>query len=195
MEVTMSTLAPPATFLPRPLTYDDLIAMPDDGQRYELINGEVCASPAPHRVHQELVGRTFLLLHTEGVAKGLGKVYVAPVDVRLSPYDIVQPDLIFLRRDRLHLYQGSVVGGPPDIVGERISPSTRQTDLVRKAALYARAGVPECWQADTDAPAFQLLTLREGLYQTVQPDEHGRLRSVVLPDLVIDPDVLFAHLG
>ncbi len=191
----MSTLAPPATFLPRPLTYDELIAMPDDGQRYELINGEVCASPAPHRVHQELVGRTFLLLHTEGVAKGLGKVYVAPVDVRLSPYDIVQPDLIFLRRDRLHLYQGSVVEGPPDIVVEILSPSTRQTDLVRKAALYARAGVPEYWQADTDAPAFQLLTLREGLYQAVQPDEHGRLRSLVLPDLMIDPDVLIAHLG
>lgn len=191
----MSTLALPLTSNPRPFTYDDLIAMPTDGQRYELIDGDVCVSPAPHRVHQELVGRTFLLLHSEGAAKGLGKVYMAPVDVRLSPHDIVQPDLIFLLRDRLHLYRGSVVEGPPDIVVEILSPSTRQTDLVRKAALYARAGVPEYWQLDLEARTLRILALHEGQYREVAPDAEGRLRSIILPDLLIDLRVLFGDLG
>ena len=191
----MSTLAPPATFLPRPLTYDELIAMPDDGQRYELIDGEVCASPAPHRVHQKMSFRLTLQVGGHVEELGLGELYHAPVDVRLSPYDIVQPDLIFLRRDRLHLYQGSIVEGPPDIVVEILSPSTRQVDLVRKAALYARAGVPEYWQVDLDARKLRILVLHEGQYREVAVDAEGHLRSVVLPDLVIDPDVLFAHLG
>ncbi len=191
----MATTLHPTPMLDGPLTYDDLIAMPADGQRYELINGEVCVSPAPHRLHQKVSFRLTLQVGSHVEPLALGELYYAPVDVRLSPHDIVQPDLIFLLRDRLHLYRGSVVEGPPDIVVEILSPSTRQTDLVRKAALYARAGVPEYWQLDLEARTLRILALHEGQYREVAPDDEGRLRSIILPDLLIDLQALFGDLG
>ena len=116
------------------------------------------------------------------------------MDVRLSPHDVVQPDLLFIRRERLHLYQASgVVDGPPDLVVEILSPSSRSIDLIRKPALYARGGVPEYWQADPDRRTLRIFVLRHGLYDEVLP-ENGPLRSTVLPGSVIDPTALFANL-
>ena len=87
----MSTVA-------RPLTYDDLAAMPDDGKRYELINGELIELTSPLPVHQELARRLFRLLDGEASTKRLGEVFFAPVDVVLSPSNVLQPDLLFIAR-------------------------------------------------------------------------------------------------
>ncbi len=106
----------------------------------------------------------------------------------------VQPDIFFIRKDRLDIYQpDGVMAEPPDLVVEVLSPSTRAVDLVRKAALYARIGVPEYWTVDPDAPELRIRVLREGRYEDVAP-EGGLLRSTVLPNLVIDPAALFADL-
>lgn len=151
-------------------------------------------SPAPTRKHQTLSRRLFLVVNTEAEAGGLGEVFYAPADVRLSPHDVVQPDLLFIRRDRLHLYQASgVVDGPPDLVVEILSPSSRSIDLLRKPALYARGGLPEYWQADPDRRTLRIFVHRDGQYDEVLT-ENGLLRSTVLPGLVIDPAALFANL-
>ena len=88
----------------RPLTYDDLCRMPDDGQRYELIGGELYVVPAPMRPQQRLVSYLQIIAGNYALERRLGEMYVSPVDVRLSDHDIVEPDLVFLRQDRLHLY-------------------------------------------------------------------------------------------
>jgi len=177
----------------RPLTYNDLSQMPDDGKRYEIIGGELFVTPSPIKKHQKLSGRLYQLLSDQAQA-GHGEAYFAPVDVRLAPYDIVQPDLLFILRDRLDIYLPSgVVEGPPDIVVEILSPSTRGIDQIRKAALYARGGVHEYWIADPDAPSLTVYTLRDGLYEAV-PAQDRRQPSVVLPDLTFDLDALFAGL-
>ena len=181
------------SILARPLTYEDLAQMPADGNRYEVIDGELFVTAAPLKKHQKLSARLFDLFYDQQKA-GLGEAYFAPVDVRLSPHDIVQPDLIFIRRDRLDIYLPiGIVEGPPDLVVEILSPSTRSTDQVRKAAMYARGGVPEYWIADPDAPSLTVYALRDGQYQPV-PAEPGTARSLVLPGLVVDLGALFVDL-
>ena len=177
----------------RPLTYEDLVQIPEDGKRYEVIGGELVVTPAPVKKHQKLSKRLADVLYEQEKA-GLGEMYYARVDVRLSTNGIVQPDLLFIRRERLGIYLPSgLVEGAPDIVVEILSPSPRGVDLVRKAALYAREGVPEYWVADPDAPALTIYALREGRYEPV-PAEPGTARSPVLPDLVVDLEALFADL-
>ena len=178
----------------RPLTYDDLCQMPADGNRYEIIDGGLLVSPTPSRKHQKLSGWLHLLVGPHVRANGMGEVYYAPVDVRLGPNDIVQPDLLFIRRDRLDIYRNNPVEGPPDLVVEIPSPSNRSDDLVRKAGLYERAGVREYWVADPEEPSLRIFVLRNGRYDEILP-ANGFLRSTVLPDLVIDLAALFADLG
>src|SRR6476661_2017100 len=114
--------------LARPLTYDDLRQMPDDLNRYEIINGVLFVSPAPNRAHQLLSIRLFKAVSAHADMHDLGELLYAPVDVRLGPHNVVEPDLLFLRRDRFHLYEASgVVEGPPDLAVEIVSPSSTRT--------------------------------------------------------------------
>ncbi|HET8523717.1 MAG TPA: Uma2 family endonuclease [Thermomicrobiales bacterium] len=176
----------------RPFTYEDLLELPeDDGYRYEIIGGELFVSASPLKKHQWTSFRLSLLLGNYVLANDLGEVYHASVDVRLSPYDIVQPDLIFIRKDRTFIYGDRLVEGAPDLVVEILSPSTKQRDLGPKLALYARAGVREYWVADPEARTLTIHALTDdGGYQRIEP-VNGELHSTVLPDLVIDLDFLF----
>ncbi len=182
------------SIMTRPLTYDDLCQIPDDGHRYEIIDGELLVSPSPARRHQKVAGRLHLLIGNLIEANGAGEVYFAPVDVRLTPHDVVQPDLLFIRADRRGIYQASgVVEGPPDLVVEILSPATRTVDQVRKAALYARAGVPEYWIVDPDGEELVPQRLVDGQYERISPVE-GVFHSGVVPGLAVDALTLFAGL-
>lgn len=184
----------PISVLTRPLTYDDLVQMPADGNRHEIIDGELFVTAAPMKKHQKLLYRLTRVVAAHVAAGRLGEVYFAPVDVRLATNGIVQPDLLFIRRDRLHIYLPSgLVEGAPDLVVEILSPTTRSVDLTRKADLYAREGVPEYWIADPDTTALTVYALRDGTYEPVAT-EPGTVRSLVLPELVVDLDVRFADL-
>lgn len=185
------------SLLARPLTYEDLKAMPADGNRYEIVDGELIVSAAPNRKHQRW---SYILTRWVGEVVdegGLGEVYAAPVDVQLladRPQLIVQPDLIFIRRERLHIFGSDLVVGAPDLVIEILSPSTRTLDLTRKAQLYAEAGVVEYGVADPDEPSFHLYALGDGEYREIAA-EAGRVRSAVVAGLVIELGALFDVLG
>lgn len=181
------------SILTRPLTYEDLCQMPDDGNRYEVIDGELFVSPSPNKKHQRLSPRLYRILYKQEQA-GLGEAYYAPVDVRVHLNGIVQPDLLFLLRDRLAIYDpGGIVEGSPDLVVEILTLSNRSVDLSHKARLYAQGGVPEYWVADPDAETLTIFVLRDGRYQPV-PIVNGAVRSVVLPGLAVDVAALFADL-
>jgi Uma2 family endonuclease len=178
-----------------PMTADDLAEYPDDGLRHEIINGELYVAPAPLISHQRLVARIFKMLDAAANATNAGEVFLAPLDVRLSDYDVVQPDLLFIAKDRLSILHGDEYAeGAPDIVIEILSPSTRMIDLVRKAALYAKAGVAEYWTVDPARNVLAINVLREGRYVPGAPDADGLVRSAMLSGVVIDPDALFAGL-
>ena len=175
-------------------TARDLAAQEDDDRRYEIIDGELIMAASPILRHQKISGRVYNLAHPFVSTHGLGEVYYAPIDVVISEHDVVQPDLMFVRQDRLHLFPSDdVIREPPDLVVEIHSPSTRRRDLIQKAKLYAWFGVPEYWQLYSDAPSFRLLALRGRQYEEVPPVA-GQFHSIVIPGLVIDPIPLFAHL-
>jgi Uma2 family endonuclease len=106
----------------RPLTYDDLRDMPADGQRREVLEGELIVNPAPRRDHQETVANLDWILQRFLRASGGGRVYTHPVDLYLGRHDIVQPDLVVIRDSRLGIYQPEgIIDEPPDIVVEILS--------------------------------------------------------------------------
>ncbi len=178
----------------RSLTYQDLDEFPDDGKRRDVIGGTLYESPAPARPHQKVLGRFFRTFTDEIELTGLGEVYFSPVDVRFANGDQVQPDLVVILNHRLDTYQGTTVHGPPDILVEVISPSSKLYDHIQKLNLYESQDVPEYWVADPILLTLQLFSLQNGRFVTVLPDADCRLRSRVVPTLVVDPAFLFAGL-
>ena len=182
----------PLTLADIPLRSDDLDALSDDLERRELIAGELIVAPSPLVSHQDSVGGLYGLLGGQRGIPGVGKPYLAPLDVRLSDRDTVQPDLFFVRWDRLDRFvEDRRFEGPPDIVVEVVSPSSRRLDRVRKLALYERAGIPEYWVVDPTDRTVTVHVLRNGRYETVEADADGLLASSVVPGLTVSAADLF----
>ena len=153
-------------------TYADYAALPDDGNRYEIIAGVLYTTPAPGAGHQSVSARlvTFLVTHVEFA--GLGRVFAAPVDVELTPDTVVQPDIVVVLSANLHRITPSRIIGAPDLVVEILSPGTAGYDRREKQDAYARAGVGEYWIVDPGAQTVELLTLDQGRYRS-----HGVFRG------------------
>ena len=179
----------------RPLTYDDLLDMPDDGQRYDIIGGELVVTPSPTANHQRVLKQLVRILDDFADETGSGELFFAPFDVVLGPHDIVEPDLVFISSG-----QGRVPGehhkfeGSPVLVVEVVSPSSRQIDRVKKMALYARSGVPEYWIADPEERKLVVNVLEGQTYVSVPPDAEGWFTSRALRGLRVDPTTVFSGL-
>ncbi len=134
------------------LTYDDFMLFPDDGKRHELIDGEHYVTPSPNIGHQEILGRLHLLVGNWLVEHPIGRVYFAPLDVVFSPFDVVEPDLLYMSNERAaEIITPMHVHGVPELVVEIGSKGTRRRDETIKRRLYERAGVSEYWFADPEA--------------------------------------------
>lgn len=138
----------------RPFTRADLDGAPDDGHRYELIDGALVVTPAPRIRHQTVVGSLFALL-LESAPTSL-KVLMAPVDVVLAKDTVIQPDLLVAPRTD---FTEADLPGPPLLAIEVLSPSTRSIDLLLKRERLCRAGCPHYWVLDPDEPALTAWTL------------------------------------
>jgi Uma2 family endonuclease len=149
-------------------TYRDYEALPNDGRRYEIHDGELCATPAPSFEHQMILSNLIraLMGHVPSVAPGL--LLFAPLDVILSdrPEEttIVQPDCLYIAPDRIALTSRRGMEGGPTLAVEILSPSTRTIDRVTKRRLYARYGVPHLWLIDPDARAVKAFVLENDRY-------------------------------
>jgi Uma2 family endonuclease len=138
------------------LGYADLLAFPDDGKRHELIDGEHYASAAPTLRHQTVLKNLFSALHGFVRRRHLGEVFFAPVDVLLSDHDVVEPDLLYVRRERLAILEARFVRGAPDLAVEVISPWSRKLDAAVKRQAYARFGVGEYWIVDPNPETVEV---------------------------------------
>lgn len=116
------------------LTYEDFVQFPDDGQRHGLLDGEHVVSPSPVPEHQFFVTDLAELLNRFVREHRLGRVSVGPLDVRLSKHNVLEPDVLFVSKERLGIVGPTNLGGPPDLVAEVLSPSTRRRDLGREAS-------------------------------------------------------------
>lgn len=150
------------TVLPqsRPLTADDLATVPDDGHRYELVDGTLIVTPAPSTRHQRAVAR--LLKALLDAAPEHLEVLTAPYDVRLADDTVLQPDVLVCRRVDLTEHN---LPTAPLLAVEVLSPSTRLVDLTLKHGRYEAAGCPSYWVVDPDEPSLRAWELRDGAYR------------------------------
>lgn len=147
-------------------TYEDYRSLPDDGWRYEVIEGELFMSPAPEPMHQESGGNLFASFREFGKKNDAGKAYSAPIDVMLGNFATpVQPDICFIIKSRLDIVKKKRIEGAPDIIVEILSPSNWLVDRRTKYELYAKAGVREYWIVDPEARTIELFVLNEERYE------------------------------
>ena len=146
------------------LTYKDYEALPNDGRRYEIHEGELSVTPAPTPRHQLVSANLFRVLDAHVETRRLGKVLYAPIDVILSDTTVIQPDLLFLEARRLAMISSRGIEGPPSLILQILSPSTAQIDRNTNMQLFARHGVPYSWIVDPEARVIEAYVLREGAY-------------------------------
>ena len=180
------------------LTYDELGAMfPDeDGVRRELIDGELFVTPSPLVRHQRLVWRLTLSIgsHLEAHPEQ-GEAFGSPLDVVMTPNDVVEPDLLVILRDQLDILTATHIHGAPGIVIEILSPSTRKRDLTIKRQLFDREGVREYWIVDPDRNSVAVY--RRGadgsfpLAITLDAKNHETLTTPLLPEWELRLERLF----
>jgi Uma2 family endonuclease len=172
----------------RKLTYDDLEAIPQEreGDRHELIDGELVVTPVPLIKHQIVSMNIISALDRFVRDGGLGRVLHPPTGVRLTPDNLLIPDIVFVAQARLHVIGPKTIDAPPDLVVEILSPGTRRRDLETKRALYARFGVQEYWIVDPDAETVTVLALAGDRYEPVAPRDDGAIASRVLPGFTLE---------
>jgi len=185
------TMAPMQDVQPR-FGYRDLLAMPEDGRRYEIHGGDLVVVPSPLLRHQ-IAAMEIVTLLNDYRRKCGGVAVTAPFDIVFDEYDVVQPDVVFFRAERLHLLDpNSVARAAPDIVVEVLSPSTAAIDRGRRMEMFARYGVSEYWIVDPVGRQVEVHVLEDGAYRQAQVATGGDIvRSVLLPDLTFTAAGIF----
>lgn len=175
-------------------TYADSLEFPDDGNRYEILEGELAVTPSPTPGHQSASGRLHLLLNDWIRRKARGRVYYAPLDVILADDTLVQPDLFWIAPDRIATVTPKGIVAAPDLVIEILSRSTALRDRNTKARIYFRHGVREYWLVDPVKKSVAMLVpVGESFAVHAQGGDHARLVSLLDPDLVVVPEQLFVE--
>ena len=141
-------------------TYDDLRELPDDGRRWEIVEGALVEMTGPSTAHGRVMRN--LLTHLVPVLnRAAADWYAAPLDVVLPDGSVVEPDLLAILPDGLAWPSLRGIEGPPDLVVEVVSPSSRQHFTVTKRALYGRTGVREYWLVDPEARSVDVLVRQQ----------------------------------
>jgi Uma2 family endonuclease len=173
-------------------TYQDYLDLPDDGNKYEIIEGELIMSPAPFTIHQIVKGNLYFEMRKFIVDKKIGTIFDAPTDVVLSETNIVQPDILFILKDNSYIITDANIKGVPDLVVEVISPSTGYYDLTSKKDIYEKFGVREYWIVD---PKKQRIEIYENTGQKFElnqrAEKEGKITSQVLKGLQLSLKKIF----
>src|SRR3989304_5227021 len=154
-------------------TYDDYLKTPDD-ERYELIGGELLTTPSPVPNHQRISGKIEFELRKFVTENDLGEVLDAPCDVHLDDENVVQPDILFISKNRLDIIGEKNIQAAPDLAIEILSKSTAYRDIVQKMRLYSRFGVKEFWIVIPGEEAIEVYILKDNtylLYRTYSKNE------------------------
>src|SRR5215212_10080067 len=176
-------------------TYEDLFSLPDDGRRYEIIEGELYEMPAPNWNHAVTIVNLLALLIPVVQSLG-GQVVTAPLDVFFEGADPVQPDIVVLLPESAAIGAGRGVEGAPDLLIEILSPSNRGHDLLTKRGLYARAGVREYRIVDPASRTVEILALDRDAFHTAQPAlGDDAVISSLLGDATIPLAAVFAGVN
>lgn len=174
-------------------TYQDYLDLPEDGKRYEVILGELVMVPAPNTLHQVISGRFEYELRKFVEKHKIGEVFDAPFDVVLSETNVVQPDILFISKERSKIITAKNIAGAPDLIIEILSPNTGYYDLIEKKEIYEQFGVREYWIVDPKKQWVEIYTNENNKFKLKQRQEkEGVLESVILQGFKIDMAKIFA---
>ena len=175
-------------------TWRDYMNLPEsEEKRYELIEGELYMVPSPTPMHQDIVRNLLRVLDEFVQAHGLGKVYVSPLDVVLSDEDVLQPDILYISKNREGIIGERNIQGAPDLVVEVLSPGTADRDRTLKRARYLRFGVREYWLVDAQSRSIEVLKAGESQFEVVRIYPEGTtVLSPILEGLRVDVGRVFA---
>ncbi|HEX8407561.1 MAG TPA: Uma2 family endonuclease [Thermoanaerobaculia bacterium] len=171
------------------LTYEDYATIPDDGRRHEIIDGEHYVNPAPNIKHQTVSMRLAAALYNFVTANSLGQVFHPRIDVVLSEYDVVEPDLLFISNARAHIITAKNIQGAPDLIVEILS-SNRDYDERLKYRTYERAGVAEYWIIDPFDDTVTIFRRAGTRFQRIETTD--TLTTPLLPGFALSLRSLFA---
>ena len=175
------------------LTYDDYVLIPDDGLRHEIIDGEHYVNPAPNIRHQLIITRLLVRIATFTEDHDLGQVFCSPIDVVFSKNNVVQPDVLYVRKENTGELQGAFVKIAPDLVIEVLSKSTRTHDKVRKLKVYDTFNVREYWIVDPDEDMVSIYRRAgAGLTLVEKVDFDGTITSPLFPGFELAARTVFA---
>ncbi len=166
-------------------THSDLLAFPNDGKHRQIVDGELIVTPSPNLGHQRISRRIQFALVKYLEAHPIGEILNAPMDVILSDFDVLEPDLLLVLNPRRHILK-TWVEGAPDLVIEILSPTTAAHDRGPKLKAYARFGVEEYWIVDADRAVVEVYRRGEEGYKISrvfrQPEV---LTSALLPGFAL----------
>jgi Uma2 family endonuclease len=181
--------------LPKSIRFkaSDIWDTPDDGKRYEVIDGQLYATPPPITEHQGVAGVLYGYIGHYVRERQLGRVYFAPIGVVLDDENGLQPDLVYVTRERLEIISRRGIEGAPDLVVEILSPSTRVRDRGIKLRRYAAAGVPHYWIVNPRSRELEARRITEHGYELSGKFGPGSVfRPELFPDLEIPIDELWS---
>jgi Uma2 family endonuclease len=178
----------------RRMTYADYLAMPEDGRRYEILDGELVEMSSPTTRHQRVLWNLIIAIDRVVRGQGHGLALAAPCDVVLAQHQVVQPDILYVSEERRAIVELAGVMGAPDLVIEVLSPSNRAWDRVRKRRVYGKAGVREYWIVDPEERRIEVYALAGEELVPAQEADGGELESVLaLPGFRVNLAELFAQ--
>ena len=173
-------------------TVSDYMSMPDNGKRYELLDGEMISAPSATPRHQTVQKRIVLDFVRIFEGRNLGQIFIPPLDVVFSDGDVAQPDVMFISNERLDIITDANIQGAPDLVVEVLSPSTAIYDRGYKLILYGRHGVKEYWLVDPfTASVLVYVQGREGLVEYARLGPDGQMTTPLTQEMSIDLAGLF----
>jgi len=174
------------------LTYDDYAALPHDGKRYELHEGELSLMGAPTMRHQLIIGNLYVIIRPYLLASGRGQILLSPFDCIMSNITVVQPDLVYVDETRRRLLSARALEGAPTLAVEILSPWSRHIDLHRKMGLYATHGTDWYWIVDGEASTIDAYR-RDGDGYRLDARLEGATPRALPPftDLLLDPAAIW----
>lgn len=167
-------------------TYADYYGINGD-KRYEVMEGTLVMVPAPNIRHQRVSSKILHRLGNFVSDNNLGEIFNAPTDVVLPDDVVVQPDILFICKEKADIIKEQAIMGAPDLIVEILSPSSIFNDSVRKREIYQRFGVKEYWLVFPDEKAIEVMTLEDGIYRELcSAKEEGTVRSKLLQGFEVD---------
>ncbi len=184
-------MSTPTPSIGKRYTYKDYLQIEDE-KRYEVMEGGLIMVPAPLTSHQRVSRNIEVILCNFVKEKRLGEILDAPTDVVLSEDVVVQPDILFISKERLNIIEEAAIMGSPDLIVEVVSPFSASYDTIEKRGVYEKHGVKEYWLVFPQEKVVEVLTLEKSIYKEFcKARKTGVIRSKVLDGLAMDLTDIF----